>query len=74
MRVLTRLKATALQFQIATDNCQSFLRNARDLDEQTRGRFRQRGEEARFLSMQVSDTLIQDLLLELAEKFDDLAR
>jgi hypothetical protein len=73
-RELTRLKATALQSQIAAETSHDFLRNAGALDDQTKGRFQQRAEEARFLSMQVSDALVQGLLLELAEEFDSLAR
>jgi hypothetical protein len=72
-RELMRLKASALEFQIAASDSYSFLKNA-NLDEQTRDRFRRRAEEARFLSMQVSDALAQRLLLELAEEFDSLAR
>lgn len=72
-QALMRLKASALQSQIAAEDSHRFLRNA-NLDEQTRRRFRQRAEEARLLSMQVSDALTQHLLLELAEGFDSLAR
>jgi hypothetical protein len=54
-----------LQLRIVAENGQSFLRNARDLDEQTRVRFRQKAEEARFLSTQILDTLIQARLLGL---------
>jgi hypothetical protein len=71
-RELARLKAAALQFQIATEASNNFLINARKLDEQTKGRLRMRAEEARFLSMQVSDGLTQGLLLELAKNFEDL--
>jgi len=73
-RQLTHLKAAASELEFAAENSNNFLRNARDLDEQTRIRFRQRAEEARFLSVQVSDTFIRDILLELAVEFDSLAR
>jgi hypothetical protein len=71
---LTRFRDIALQFQNAVEASQNFLHNAGDLGDQTRARFRRRGEEARFLSMQVSDDFTQRLLLELAEEFDSLAR
>jgi hypothetical protein len=71
-RELTRLREAALQFQIAAEAGYNFLISARDLDEQTKGRLQMRAEEARFLSMQVSDSLMQSLLLELAKKFEDL--
>jgi hypothetical protein len=73
-QALTRLKASALQFRSTVETSDSFLINARDLGEHRRGRFRQRAEEARSLSMQVSDALAQHLLLELAGEFDSLAR
>jgi hypothetical protein len=73
-RELTRLKATISELKFAAESSYNFLLNARDLDEQTRGRFREKAEEARFLSVQVSNTLVRDILLELAEEFDSLAR
>jgi hypothetical protein len=71
---LTRFKTVASQFQSDTQTSQNYLRNARDLGEQTKGRLRLRAEEARWLSMQLPDPLAERLLLELAEAFDNLAR
>jgi hypothetical protein len=68
------LAGTNAEFQIAAESGRSFLRNARDLDEQTRGQFQQQAKEARILSIQVPNTLVQELFLELAQEFDGLAR
>lgn len=70
---LLRLKKLASEYQAFNREALQFLFKAHEIDEETRSHLKKRAEEVRVLSEQVPEPLARQMLLELADCYEQLA-